>query len=127
MAKEMTSELRYKDGTPMRKYNSPKLQAIEMENKQTAVEWLIKQVESPNWLNIHAWHKKEVFEHGKRIEKQNKIDFLVWIKENRWHVYKNGKWFTTTDQPYIDGEPRKTYTEEQVIQKYEQDRKENNN
>ncbi len=62
-----------------------------------------------------------------QTEKQDRINFLVWLKENRWHVYKNGKWFTTTDQPYIDGEPRKTYTEEQVIQKYEQDRKENNN
>jgi len=28
---EISAELRYKDGTPMRKYNSPKLQAIEME------------------------------------------------------------------------------------------------
>ena len=37
-------ELRHKDGTPMRKYNSPKLQAIEMENKQTAVEWLFERI-----------------------------------------------------------------------------------
>ena len=42
----MTSELRHKDDTPMRKYNSPKLQAIEMENKQTAVEWIIDQLRS---------------------------------------------------------------------------------
>lgn len=55
------------------------------------------------------------------------IEFLIWLKENHWHVYKNGKWFTTTDQPYIDGEPRKTYTEEQVIKKYKEDGKENNN
>lgn len=35
------TELRYKDGSPMRKYNSPKLQAIEMENKQTAIQQMI--------------------------------------------------------------------------------------
>ena len=46
MAKKLTPELRYKDGTPMRKYNSLKLKAIEMENKQTAVEWLIEQLRS---------------------------------------------------------------------------------
>ena len=67
-------ELKYKNGTPMRKYNSPKLQEIEMENKQTAVEWLIEQVESPNWLNLYAWHKKEVFEQAKQMEKQQIID-----------------------------------------------------
>ena len=40
MEKEKSiAELRHKDGTPMRKYNSPKLQAIEMENKlQEAAE-----------------------------------------------------------------------------------------
>lgn len=59
-----------------------------------------------------------VISYVKELEKQDKIDFLVWLKENRWHVYKNGMWFTSTDQPYINGEPRKTYTEEQVIRKY---------
>ena len=43
MEKEQV-ELKYKDGTPMRKYNSPKLQEIEMENKQTAVEWLFEKL-----------------------------------------------------------------------------------
>jgi hypothetical protein len=43
MAKEMTSELRYKDGTPMRKYNSPKLQAIEMEISDEEIEKAAKQ------------------------------------------------------------------------------------
>ena len=41
-----TPELRHKDGTPMRKYNSPKLKAIEMENElEEAAEnygWKIK-------------------------------------------------------------------------------------
>ena len=87
---------------------------------QTAMQQLIK------WMI----DKSEVipFDQGRcydkaiellQIEKQDRINFLVWLKENHWHVYKNGKWFTTTDQPYIDGEPRKTYTEEQVIKLYE--------
>ncbi len=35
---EISAELRYKDGTPMRKYNSPKLQAIEMEILDEEIE-----------------------------------------------------------------------------------------
>jgi hypothetical protein len=35
---ELSHELRYKDGTPMRKYNSPKLQAIEMEISDEEIE-----------------------------------------------------------------------------------------
>ena len=35
---EISDELRYKDGTPMRKYNSPKLQAIEMEISDEEIE-----------------------------------------------------------------------------------------
>ena len=39
MEKEQSiAELRYKDGTPMRKYNSPKLQAIEMEISDEEIE-----------------------------------------------------------------------------------------
>ena len=80
----------------------------------TAVEWLEKELKD----RYPLMNSEPFFEQAKQIEKQDKIDFLVWLKENRWHVYKNGKWFTTTDQPYIDGEPRKTYTEKQVIEKY---------
>ena len=71
MEKEQSiAELRHKDGTPMRKYNSPKLQEIEMENKQTAVEWLAKEIwkrgpigeDTPTWL-------KELYEQAKQMEK----------------------------------------------------------
>ena len=56
MEKEQSiAELRHKDGTPMRKYNSPKLQEIEMENKQTAVEWFAQQLLSyKNPTNING-------------------------------------------------------------------------
>ena len=49
MEKEQSiAELRHKDGTPMRKYNSPKLQEIEMENKHTAVQWLVEKIQQAN-------------------------------------------------------------------------------
>lgn len=86
-----------------------------MEKNKTAVDWIVDQMLSEG----HKEMWKDMIQQAKQIEKQNKIDFLVWLKENRWHVYKNGKWFTSTDQPYIDDEPRKTYTEEQVIERYE--------
>ena len=35
---ELSDELRYKDGTPIRKHNSPKLQAIEMEISDEEIE-----------------------------------------------------------------------------------------
>ena len=39
MEKEQSiAELRYKDGTPIRKHNSPKLQAIEMEISDEEIE-----------------------------------------------------------------------------------------
>jgi hypothetical protein len=40
---ELSHELRYKDGTPMRKYNSPKLQAIEMEISDEEIEKAAKE------------------------------------------------------------------------------------
>jgi hypothetical protein len=40
---EISAELRYKDGTPMRKYNSPKLQAIEMEISDEEIEKAAKE------------------------------------------------------------------------------------
>jgi len=43
---ELSNELRYKDGTPMKKYNSPKLQAIEMEISDEEIE---KAAENYGW------------------------------------------------------------------------------
>ena len=86
-----------------------------MEKNKTAVEWLFEKLwdEPKDKFTWYALRQKAI-----EIEKQDKIDFLVWIKENRWHVYKDGKWFTSKDHAYIDGKPRKFYTEEELIQKY---------
>ena len=76
----MISELRHKDGTPMRKYNSPKLQAIEMGNKQTAVEWLIEQLRSLSYsleahlgtgdIRVTQGMIDDLEEQAKRMEKE---------------------------------------------------------
>ena len=64
MEKEQV-ELRYKDGSPMRKYNSPKLQAIEMENNKsvTAIEWLVEMLIDNKYLIKDATH---LFEQAKQ-------------------------------------------------------------
>jgi hypothetical protein len=41
-----------------------------MENKkQTAAEWLIKQVNSTSWSGLFIWHKEEIFEQALKMEK----------------------------------------------------------
>lgn len=47
--------------------------------------------------------------------------FLIWLKDNHWNVYKDGTWYTTNEKEYIVGKPRKFYTEEQIIKKYEKE------
>jgi hypothetical protein len=85
-----------------------------MAKETTAVEWLEKELKD----RYPLMNSEPFFEQAKQVEKQNKIDFLVWLKENHWHVYKDGTWFTSKDHAYMNGKPRKFYTEEQVIQKY---------
>lgn len=38
--------------------------------KQTAVEWLTQQVKSKEWQDMFIWHKEEVFDQAKAMEKQ---------------------------------------------------------
>ena len=48
------------------------------------------------------------------------VTFLVWIKENHFHQYKDGTWYTTTERPYVRGEQRKFYTDEQLIKLFQE-------
>lgn len=41
-------------------------------------------------------------------------EFLVWLKENKFYLYKDGTWYTLNEKPYIQGKPRKYYTDEEV-------------
>jgi tRNA G10 N-methylase Trm11 len=91
--------------------------------QQTAIDWIVDQMLSEG----HKEMWKDMIQQAKQMEKQNKIDFLVWLKENHWHVYKDGTWFTSKDHAYMNGKPRKFYTEEQLIEKYKEYGKENNN
>lgn len=49
------------------------------------------------------------------------VKFLVWIKENKFHQYKDGTWYTTNERPYIKGQQRKYYTDEQLIQLFQKE------
>lgn len=46
------------------------------------------------------------------------ISFLYWLKKNNYYLYKDGTWFTTSERPYIFGDNRKFYKEEELILKY---------
>lgn len=52
-----------------------------MSNKISAVEWLIEQVKSKEWQDKFIWHKEEVFEQTKAMEKD----------QNGWNLVKENK------------------------------------
>ena len=87
----------------------------------TAVEWLCQQLEQTIGRSIMLVLESEI-EQAKQMEKDansNLADFLKWLGDNKWHRYKDGKWFTTTELPYMDAQPRRFYTEEEMVKKYE--------
>ena len=63
MEKEQ-AELRYKDGTPMRKYNSPKLQAIEVEISDEEIENEADRYEKVDGINSFKeaikWYREQL-------------------------------------------------------------------
>lgn len=46
------------------------------------------------------------------------IEFLQWLEDNQWHRYKDGTWYTTQEQPYIQGKQRKFYSKQEVREKF---------
>jgi hypothetical protein len=42
-------------------------------SKQTALEWLIEKVNSPEWQDCFIWHKEEIFQQAKAMEKEQII------------------------------------------------------
>jgi len=45
--------------------------------KQTGTEYLIEQIKSKEWQDMWVWHKEEIFEKAKEIEKLHiKIGFV---------------------------------------------------
>lgn len=47
--------------------------------KQTAVEWLTQQVKSKEWQDMFIWHKEEVFEQAKAMEKEQMCAFAEFV------------------------------------------------
>jgi len=43
------------------------------------------------------------------------IEFLQWIEDNHWYMYKDGTWYTTQERPYVQGSSRKYYTKEELV------------
>lgn len=58
--------------------------------KQTAVEWLFKQVKSKEWQDMFIWNKEETFKKAKEMEKEQIVD--------AWHNGYNNQ------SPMIDEE-----------------------
>jgi hypothetical protein len=88
MEKEQSiAELRYKDGTPIRKHNSPKLQAIEMEISDEEIEkaaqetYPVKEEDSmsmPTRFDLDQYNRQIGFVAGimwyrKQLKKENEV------------------------------------------------------
>jgi hypothetical protein len=43
------------------------------------------------------------------------IEFLQWLEDNHWYMYKDGTWYTTAERPYVKGISRKYYTKEELV------------
>lgn len=44
-------------------------------SQQTAVTFLIEKVKSKEWQDMFIWHKEEIFEQAKQMEKERMIKF----------------------------------------------------
>lgn len=44
------------------------------------------------------------------------IEFLQWLEDNHWYMYKDGTWYTTAERPYVQGISRKFYTKEELVE-----------
>jgi hypothetical protein len=42
--------------------------------------------------------------------------FLSWLKDNHFHQYKDGTWYTTQERPYTEGKQRKFYTDDEIVE-----------
>lgn len=43
------------------------------------------------------------------------LEFLQWLEDNQFHRYKDGTYYTTSQQYYIHGKQRKFYTKEELV------------
>lgn len=73
--------------------------ALNQNNmKQTPVEWLTQQVKSKEWQDMLLWHKQEVFEQAKAMEReQSEKMYFQFFKAGQESMEEGGKGF---DQYY---------------------------
>jgi hypothetical protein len=60
-----------------------------METKQMGVEWLLDQVKFID-KEVYAELYNQSFEHAKFIERENMLDFALFVKREGWAL-KTGK------------------------------------
>ena len=63
--------------------------------KKTAVEWLEEQVKSKEWQDMFIFHKEEVFDQAKEMEKEqiNEAFYDGYYKEE---LYDSRKYYNET-------------------------------
>jgi hypothetical protein len=49
---------------------------------------------------------------------ENLLEFLIWLKENNYYKYKDGKWYSTNDRSYMNGNQTTFYSDEEVVSKF---------
>ena len=64
-------------------------------SKKTAAEWLVEQVKSPEWQDYFIWHKEEVFQQAKEMEKQQIIDAYKYGNQSDMY-FKPEQYYTET-------------------------------
>lgn len=52
--------------------------------KQTGIEYLIEQVKSKEWQDLWVWHKEEIFEQAKKLDRFNNSQ--SWISGAEWAI-----------------------------------------
>jgi len=45
------------------------------------------------------------------------MEFLIWLQNNHWYACDKG-WYTTQERPYVTRSARKYYTNEELIEKF---------
>jgi hypothetical protein len=45
------------------------------------------------------------------------MKFLIWLQDNHWYACDKG-WYTTQEKPYVKGSARKYYTNEELMEKF---------
>ena len=46
------------------------------------------------------------------------LHFIQWLKDNNFHQYKDGTWYTTLERPYVKGQQRKFYDDDELVSLY---------